>query len=246
MTARRSLYYAHNCLYTRLGWCAISYWLQRFKQHRRGKEDAVTIPTCLDPRTWKLQDVKESYRKKFSESLKQVAIETAKRVFGDHSTATSASGGVDQRRGWAGALHVDAEELGADASASPDACELQFKEEARQFADAVGRLGSAVHDDGFSPLKFWRDPTNVEKMPILARVAIRYFSIQITTVVCESSFSIAGYIMRPERSSLGEDVFKHLALLKANQRYLPLVLATSWEELDRLGIAKETHVVTVE
>ena len=102
------------------------------------------------------------------------------------------------------------------------------------IADAAGLID-------FS--NFWR--VHGSRFPSVTIVAQRYLSLQITSVACESFFSIAGYILPPVRQRMTFQNFRMLALLKANELYLPKSFLLDVEALSARGIFKSTRTVSV-
>jgi hypothetical protein len=102
----------------------------------------------------------------------------------------------------------------------------------------VQAIKDSVSDDfiryqQLEPLQFYC--RHEKELPILSELARRYFCVQITSVFCESFFSIAGNILTSQRTSLEASTFTQLAIIKANDAYLPidnLKFVLDWEKLE--------------
>lgn len=70
------------------------------------------------------------------------------------------------------------------------------------------------------PLRFYASFHT--RFPIFAALARKYLCVLITSVFCESFFSFAGKILSAERTSMGLETFRRLAIMKANDAYIPI------------------------
>ena len=76
--------------------------------------------------------------------------------------------------------------------------------------------------DGIGFSTFW---TNHEKrLPMMSAVVRRIMNIPATSVPCESTFSIVGYIRRKERCALSSEAIRYSMVLKDSERLAALHL----------------------
>ncbi len=76
----------------------------------------------------------------------------------------------------------------------------------------IALLESIENNDSTTFSTFWKQHSI--SLPLLASMSRRFGSIPATSVPCESSFSVAGYLARKSRSSLSPKSLKYSMFLK--------------------------------
>ena len=83
--------------------------------------------------------------------------------------------------------------------------------------EEIGYFISSINlASGMDFSSFWT--TNEKKLPVMSALVRRIMNIPASSVPCESSFSIAGYIRRKERCALSSEALRFSMVLKDADR----------------------------